>query len=640
MHTRLLVAGIWLCVFAMGSCRALNTSNPSAIAPAEQSRTPVVDHALWHTVTVDFEGPRASESDPSTFLDYRLDVTFTHANETITVPGFFAADGDAARTHATSGTVWRVRFTPNVEGQWSYLARLVHGPRVALHNKPSVPVDLANASGSFTVGPSPVGAGERDFRGKGRLEYVGERYLRFAGSGRSFLKGGAGSPENLLGYFGFDGTFDAGGTVYPSLGEDQLHHFEPHAKDYRPADPNWTAEHGDEGRNIIGYVNYIASAGLNSQYLLTMNYEGDGWEVWPWTAFDERETFDVSRLAQWEVLFSHMQHQGILLHILLTETENESLFEILDGGNFAHTRKLYYREMVARFGHHLALVWNLGEENGHNDDARRFGRATTTEQMIAFAEHIRRLDPYDHPLTMHHYPFEQDKVYQPLLGQPSFEGPSLQLDQVYLDQRGLTYNAEVQRWIDASHAHGRLWVVHVDEPLGWEFGLVPDGSSDVGVSHEDARRDLLWGVYMAGGGGVEWYFGWKDNSPTSDLGIEDMRSRASMWRFTQIAKGFFEEHVPFARMTAANELTISPNDYVLADEGECYLVYIKQGGTAELDLRGVDGEFRVQWFNPRTGGPLQEGTVKKVRGGMLQSLGEVDSDWNQDWAILVTRRDP
>lgn len=596
------------------------------------------DHAIWHTVTLTFAGPHGSEAAPATFLDHRLTVTFTNGNQVFIVPGYFAADGDAANTHATSGNQWQVKFTPNATGRWTYEAVLVTGPRVAINDVAGTRVALEDATGSFTVGPSQISPDARDFRGKGRLAYVGNRYLRFEGTGTYFLKGGAGSPENLLGYYGFDGTFDAGGSRYPSLGDDQLHHFEPHASDYEVGDPNWSDEDGHEGKNIIGFVNYLAGAGLNSQYFLTMNYEGDGWEVWPWTHFDERETFDVSRLAQWEILFAHMQAQGILLHVLLTETENESMFEVLDGGPFADTRKLYYREMVARFGHHLALIWNLGEENGHDDNGRQYGAGTSDEQMKAFSSYIAATDPYDHPIVVHHYPFEQDKVFEPLIGHDAMTGVSLQLDDVYLEENGKDYNGEIQRWIAAAEAGDHPWVVQLDEPLGWEYGLVPDESVDVGVSQEDARRDVLWGTYMAGGAGVEWYFGWMDNSPTSDLGVEDMRLRAAMWEKTRIATAFFEEHVPFQDMSANNGLTTTTDDYVLAAPGAAYLIYLRNGGTTELDLSAESGEYTVRWFNPRSGGELQTGSQPTIAGGLVQSIGNAPSDPSKDWAVLVQRK--
>ena len=35
----------------------------------------------------------------------------------------------------------------------------------------------------------------------------------------------------------------------------------------------------------------------------------------------------------------------------------------MDQGVFDIEGKLYYRELIARFGHHMAMNWNLGEEN-------------------------------------------------------------------------------------------------------------------------------------------------------------------------------------------------------------------------------------------------------------------------------------
>jgi len=51
---------------------------------------------------------------------------------------------------------------------------------------------------------------------------------------------------------------------------------------------------------------------------------GDGKDVWPYISPDDFSRFDVSKLAQWEVLFQHAQSKGILLHVVLQETENGS----------------------------------------------------------------------------------------------------------------------------------------------------------------------------------------------------------------------------------------------------------------------------------------------------------------------------
>ena len=45
----------------------------------------------------------------------------------------------------------------------------------------------------------------------------------------------------------------------------------------------------------------------------------------------------------------------------LNEAEEANKRE-LDGGELGVERKLYYRELIARFAHHPALQWNLCEE--------------------------------------------------------------------------------------------------------------------------------------------------------------------------------------------------------------------------------------------------------------------------------------
>ena len=49
------------------------------------------------------------------------------------------------------------------------------------------------------------------------------------------------------------------------------------------------------------------------------------------------------------------------LHFVLNESEEANKRE-LDNGELGVERMLYYRELIARFGHHLSLQWNLCEE--------------------------------------------------------------------------------------------------------------------------------------------------------------------------------------------------------------------------------------------------------------------------------------
>lgn len=586
--------------------------------------------ATWHLITLTFTGPMGSESEPATFWDHRLTVDFTHpeSGTVYTVPGFFAADGHAGSSHADAGDQWQVRFTPDRVGTWHYQAALVTGDRIAVSDAAGQPHPLPRSTGHFEIAPSPLDASSRDFRGHGRLEYVGKHHPRFAASGRYFLMGGAGSPENFLAFDGIDGTYDFAKTPeFPSLGIDQLHHYGPHRQDWREGDPHWTDEDGDDAKGIIGVVNYLAAQGLNSIYLMPFTYAGDGNDIWPWADPQTRDSFDVSKLEQWEWVFAHLQNQGIHIHMLLTETENESLFEVEDGGApFADTRKLYYRELIARFGHHLALTWDLGEESGWTDEkGGAVGVGTTTAQHQAFARYIRKLDPYRHPIVMHD--IEIVEIYPPLVGFEAFEGPAL--------QRHENYNQHIIEHLEMSVAGGRPWLVSMSEPLGWEYGLRPD---DEDPTRDGPRKDVLWGVFMAGGAGVEWYAGWQNNAPTSDLSSEDLRVRAEMWRQTKIALDFFNQYVPFQDMTAANARVVGDNAYGFAKPNHTYLVYLREGGTAQLDLTDATGTYDVHWFDPRHGGELQLGRIEQVEAGRVVDLGAAPTEADRDWAILLRRR--
>ncbi len=94
-------------------------------------------------------------------------------------------------------------------------------------------------------------------------------------------------------------------------------------------------------------------------------------------------------------------------------------------------------------------------------------------------------------------------------------------------------------------------------------------------------------------------------------------------------------------MTNANALIDNPANqntkFCLAKTGALYLVYLPNGGTAELDLGEAKGNFAVQWFNPRSGGLLQEGSVRSVQGGGKVSLGTPPSDPTEDWLVLVRK---
>jgi len=630
----------------------------AARAPSTAAKTPPPDSVqlpegrvtgttqVWHALNLDFTGPTAAESDdPNPFTHYRLDAVFVHhdSGDTVTRPGFFAADGDAAETSAVSGGVWRVTFTPTRPGRWTYAAALTRGPNVAL--LPAWP-DLSDpattpgaTTGAIEVDRSTAAA--PDLRAHGTLHHDGTRYLKFAGSGRAFLKVEHGSPENLLAYGDFDQTFDTGGH-----GSDPsarfLHAYEPHARDAQPHDPTWQ---DGRGVNLLGAINYLASRGVNSSYFLTYTLDGgDGKDVWPWTAPDVRDRFDVSKLAQWDRVFAHQQAKGMVLNLLTQETEND---HGLDGGDLGDTRKLYYRELVARFGHHPGLIWHLGEEN-----------TNSPEQVRDFANELRRLDAYRHPIALHTYPGQHEQRYAPLLGYENLDVASLQVG------RPEGVPAATREWLKRSAEAGHPWAAPLDEIGPADRGVDPDVT--FGMSRSPAtdptadlapnsipnadgpfprnnqraiRHHSVWGNLMAGGSGNAFYFGYQN--PHADLNLEDFRSRDATWITSHHAVKFFQKYLPFTEMQPANGLTDNPRDFVLAQSGVAYAVYLPYGGSASVDLSDAEGTFDLYWYDPVRGGDLRQNDMTtRVEAGAKVYLGDPPGDPYQDWAVLLTRRDP
>ncbi len=557
----------------------------------------------WHKVTLTFDGPQSSETaDPNPFLYYRLNVSFTHrkSGKSCLVPGYFAADGNAANTSADSGNKWRVHFAPGQVGDWKYSVSFRKGKNIAVSDKKAAGESagfMDGQTGSFRIrATDKTGI---DFRGKGMLQYVGKHHLRFAETGEYFLKCGADAPENFLAYKDFDGDFKTDGRK-----DDFIKDWGPHIRDFKQGDPTWQ---GGKGKGIIGAVNYLASKGMNVFSFLTMNIEGDDRNVFPYTTYDERLRLDVSRLAQWEIVFEHGTKLGMYLHFKMMETENELL---LDNGDLGPQRKLYYRELIARFSHNLALNWNLGEEI--ND--------ATTEQKVAWANYFWTHDPYQHNIVIHNM---GDPHYD-LLGDASkLTGFSLQTSKPDFNQ----VHRRTRDYIDRSVAAGKPWVVACDEPGDASHGLITDAEDP---TRDNARKNGLWGNIMAGGAGVEWYFGYKH--PHSDLTCQDYRTREKVWNQCRYALEFFKKYeIPFWDMKCEDEMTENTEDYVLCKPGKIYLVYLKHGGKVELNVAG--GNFNYGWFNPRTGDGLN--SLLKTGSANAGRKVEVTAPDTNDWLLVI-----
>ncbi|MEZ5038743.1 MAG: DUF5060 domain-containing protein [Saprospiraceae bacterium] len=567
----------------------------------------------WHKVTLTFTGPEAAEDHSyNVFLNNRLNVTFRHANKSYVVPGHFAADGNAGETSATKGNKWRVHFTPDEIGEWEYEVSFRKGTNVAVADHPLAGESAAfmdGERGRFTI--TKTDKTGQDLRGKGRLQFVDKPYLQFAETGEFFLKAGADAPENLLAYTDFDGDFKTDGHK-----DDFVKNWEPHLHDWKPGDPSWQ---GGKGKGLIGAINYLASKGMNAFSFLTLNIAGDDQNVFPYTTYEVYDRMDVSKLDQWEILFEHADKLGMFLHFKTSEVENQGL---LDNGDLGPQRKLYYRELISRFGHHLALNWNIGEENGKWLEDHPTPWQTTT-QRLACAEYFYQNDPYQHHIVIHN-----GQAFYDLLGPESkYTGLSIQTNR----EDFANVHGAVLMWRNLAKAAKKNWANAVDEPGDHRYAVVPD---NINPNHDNARQNALWGALMAGAWGLEWYFGYENEH--SDLTCQDWRSRDKMWEQSRYALDFFTKNdIPFWEMEPMDKLTENESDYVLAKENEVYVVYQKMGKKTATIIPKAEGDFLISWYNPRNGQFVGQPRRLLGKGGL--SLGNPPSDVEKDWVILIKK---
>jgi len=564
----------------------------------------------WQKVEMSFSDDGAhDETDLSPinpFRDYVLDANITSpTGVSYIVPGFF--DGDGAGDG--NGNVWKVRFSPSEEGVWTFNLSFKY------LGSPESPID--GITGTITVGP--INTSAPGFLKYGLLEYVGSYYLKFR-EGPYWIKTGADSPENFFGYAGFDDTY------HPGSGLGSIHFYTNHISDFNAGDPLFVSQEGPhtgtDSKGIIGALNYLNGIGVNSIYFLPMNIGGDAKDTWPYlnaginpvgSQSNNNFNFDISRLNQWETVFSHAENKSIQLYMILCEAEIPNKNE-LDSATLGEERKLFYRELVARFGHHLGISWNLCEEYNLNLD---IGPA-----IGDWAAYLKSIDPYDHPITVHVASSSEDTynhyLADGIFGNESFDMASIQDAGGTCDYLSNGDGSAVEIFREESFNQGRPFVVNCDE--------IRSISS---FSSEQQRKEVTYPVLLSGGQ-IEWY------SSSQDQSLDDFRTYETLYTETKLAREFLEDNFPFEQMRHNDSLINNIADaqvFARTNIGiEAFAIYLPSGGNPNLWLPNT-GDYRVQWYNVRTGTYSPSSIVTSTGG--WKSLGT--PVYTNDVAVLVER---
>jgi hypothetical protein len=84
-------------------------------------------------------------------------------------------------------------------------------------------------------------------------------------------------------------------------------------------------------------------------------------DVTVFVARADKTRVDLSKTDRWRLVLNWAELNGIALHILLEDSSGDNFFD--DGVALGPQPKLYYREIVSRFGNYLGLTWDLGNSN-------------------------------------------------------------------------------------------------------------------------------------------------------------------------------------------------------------------------------------------------------------------------------------
>jgi hypothetical protein len=282
----------------------------------------------------------------------------------------------------------------------------------------------------------------------------------------------------------------------------------------------------------------------------------------------------------------------------------------------------YYRYGVARFGAFANVWWDLINEWHLCRDETWVNRMGTL---------VKQWDPYDHTTSVHgtgRFPFGQS----PWVDYVMFQS---------WDEHG-AYDFLLKARQDQAAAGRPLPIVN--EEYGYEDHYpYPWGGKRVWPARvAETRVRLAWEMALAGGyqttgeraniaGTGGWITGRGDDTMTMLDGYARLR------RFFETLPWWNLEPHPEIITGESQALPVPENSrplaaaLCLAQPGERYVIYLRQGGSASLQLN--PGGYAIRRFNPRSGEWKQLG---RVTSGPIWTTPAVPD--TENWVFVLERR--
>jgi hypothetical protein len=270
----------------------------------------------------------------------------------------------------------------------------------------------------------------------------------------------------------------------------------------------------------------------------------------------------------------------------------------------------YIRYTLARLAPSWNLLWNVSGP----EPLLRNRTVLTFEEVSRLGAEIAKLDPFQHPISVHHFTGDNPFHDQPWLTYGTLQGPKT-FDRAQL-RDGLLRNHHPKKPLLAQET---LWSgnsVHIRANKGADY------------SDADLRKNAYTIHFCAS------YLVFADNdgdSSTGFTGSMDLAQRRQPRH--DIVKRVWDTvaTLPWQDTTPHPELIIAtsgPAAICLARPGASYLVYVESRGTVSVRVTG--GPYAVEWIN------AQDATDRRRAGTTADGANLATPSDGDDWILALS----
>jgi len=323
---------------------------------------------------------------------------------------------------------------------------------------------------------------------------------------------------------------------------------------------------GTRDGDQMALIEKLKGTGANCIYLMAVrSHGGDGDKTHnPFIDNDPRKGINSMVLAQWEVWFTEMDGNGIVIYLFLYD---DSARIWRTGDKVGEEERDFIHTLIDRFEHHKNLIWCIAEE---------YQEAFSAKRVKNIAAEIRAADDYDHVIAVHKLSGLDFSEFADAPG---------------IDQFAIQYN---QSSADALH-NG---MVSTFKQAKGRYNLNMSEAAEYGTG--EIARKKSWACAM---GGAYIMILEMDIATTAK---SDLKDCGSLVRFF--------ESTNFNEMSPHDELRFAGTKYVLAQPGRSYIAYSPEL-KGKIGLKGMRrGTYEFRWLDCVTSKEVRQAKVNAKAG--------------------------